>query len=700
MRLRNIAIATAFALNSIAGYASAASPFSQIYFFGDSLSDVGAFANVPYNTSITLGPNARWITGYAPSWTDYVANYYGLTSVANNPNNAANTSASGNNYAQGGAQAQTGVFFTNPHNAPTSAGLPINDLAAQVQSYLSNNTVNPTAAYSVWIGGNDISAALIAERMAPGSAATVLQNAANVAVGIGQQLQQQGAHVVIMPNIPDVSRAPALLYQTINLALAAALQQQGINPATSAGRTLLAQYQSQLFPLISSIVSSPQILTEAGRISAYQQAISLVAATLAQGNTAQQTVLQQQMSTALGQLQSGLAQATTGFNALVDSGIAATHGIVRPNIYQLFQEILANPTAYGFTNIAGSDCLDAIVCPRAINTAQSYLFSDGLHPSPQAHALLGRYITSILAAPSFASALPETALGNARQLGSALSSRYEANRATSRETGNVNAYVSGTWRPDNYSYAGVSGKVKGELYTVGVDIQATPTLTLGVAAGYSGGSTNVNNLGFIDNGSTLVAATGSWNDQGIWIDADVNVGDIRMTSNRQAIGRTLTAQVAGNQWGARTAGGYEFNAGPVKTGPTLGLDYARVKIKTVTEAGNDSTTMLFGPQTVSSLLGRVGWQVKGLFANTTPYAQVNWVHEFKQQNRYVTAGLTTMPGDFTLNLGQGDSSWAEWKLGISANLTKVVTAFGQVSTTSGRSSGNQTAATVGIAAKF
>ena len=47
-----------------------------------------------------------------------------------------------------------------------------------------------------------------------------------------------------------------------------------------------------------------------------------------------------------------------------------------------------------------------------------------------------------------------------------------------------------------------------------------------------------------------------------------------------------------------------------------------------------------------------------------------------------------------------DSDWAEWKLGASANLSKTINAYGELSTTSGRSTGNLHAVTVGLAASF
>jgi len=64
-----------------------ASAYSNIYFFGDSLTDGGAFGGQAYqlgSSIITLPANARWTLGDGSNWADVLTAHYGLSSVANN----------------------------------------------------------------------------------------------------------------------------------------------------------------------------------------------------------------------------------------------------------------------------------------------------------------------------------------------------------------------------------------------------------------------------------------------------------------------------------------------------------------------------------------------------------------------------------------------------------------------------------------
>ncbi len=77
---------------------SAFADYSQIFIFGDSLSDSGAYVGNP-----DAGSGQRFTTDPGPVWVENLGAEWGITVTANNPTNT-NTDANGNNYAQGGAQ--------------------------------------------------------------------------------------------------------------------------------------------------------------------------------------------------------------------------------------------------------------------------------------------------------------------------------------------------------------------------------------------------------------------------------------------------------------------------------------------------------------------------------------------------------------------------------------------------------------------
>lgn len=676
-----LAAAAALALT-----AGASQAYSNIYFFGDSLSDVGAFGGQLYpvgGTVITLPANARWTMGYGNNWTDVLAGHYGFKSVANNPLNTT-TSSTGNNYAQGGAQAQSGV------KAETvgPGGLTIQELSDQVTHYLqqTGGKADPNAVYTVWIGGNDVDAAI-----GTGSttqAATVITNAATQTVTYVAALQKAGAKIIVVPNLPDISTTPSSIYGAIKAF------------ADGAGATATQRNNAigAAWAVLSSVSSS-----SANRDALIQQA--LVAANNQLGGSAAGL---SSLKSTYNTVSSSLAQLSSNYNLLVDTDINATnpHGVVRANMALLIQEISANPGKYGFTNVAGSACLDALVCSSA-TYAQSYIFTDGLHPTPAAHQIVGDYVYSLLQAPYFAGAVAESGMANARQLGQTLDGRYQALRAKKRDVGSVSAFVDGAFSSDKSGNDSYSAKPKGQLYTVGLDFQATEKASFGFAMSHQLGKTDIASTGAggsVDDRTTLVTLLASYNGGNWWLDSDLHIGSGELDTTRNVTLGSTSLAVGGNasqrQFGIRAQGGYQFPLGNFRTGPIAGLEHESIKLSNFTDGGVTSNGLHYSDQNFSSTIGRVGWQLDTTIGEYSPYAKVAYAHQFDQSDRTITTGLSTTAGDWTVNLGKPASNWMEWTMGVNANFGKNLSAWAQLTATSGNKGGNQTSGNVGLALAF
>ncbi|MBX9298137.1 autotransporter domain-containing protein [Chromobacterium vaccinii] len=697
-RLTTLALATAMALPA------AAHAYSNIYFFGDSLSDVGAFGglNSQYGQ---LKSGAHWTSGYAPNWTSILTGHYGLNSVANNPSNPNNTSSSGNNFAQGGAIAlsyaqaiglmnQLGI--TSPkiekYGVDASSNTAILESSDQVTNYLkaTGGKADSNAIYSVWIGGNDIAAALSAASTSNTAAITFTGASANAAAAQVQALVNAGAKTVIVPNVPNLGSTSALLYQVVAAT------------ATAAGKD------------VNQAVGAAWLTVSSSNLNQSNQT-AVIAAAIQQANAAMGlSDSVSGLSTSYATTVSGAQQLTTLFNSLVDNQLSnngTLHNVVRANVAGLLTEISANPSKFGFTNTFGSICADSAInpacVPTALNNGQTYIFSDGLHPSPQANQIIGDYVYGLLQAPYFAAAIPESSLNNARQLGGALDARYQAIRSHKRAVGTVSAFADGAFSVDKASYGGLSAKPKGQLYTVGLDFQATPALSVGMAMSRQQGKTDVDSVGTpgsIDDRTTLMSGFASYNQDKFWMDGDLHIGSGDLDTHRNVTLGPTTVGIDGKtratQFGLRAAGGYRMQYRGVTTGPVAGLDYAYAKIAGFAEQGGNSSSMNFSSQNVSSLVGRVGWQLDAEVGRFSPYAKVSFAHEFKQNDRNVTAGLATTVGDWTTNLGKPDANWMEWTAGVSANFNKTITVFGQLTATSGKNGGNQTGGNIGVAMSF
>lgn len=176
----------------------AQSSYSNLYVFGDSLSDVGndlqvTGGAVPTATYYTDGSaTGRFTNGL--NYVDHLAAGLGLSLTA--------SLAGGTDYAYGGARLNS-----------VNVGLPPTALSfnQQLASYeTAHAQADPNALYVLWIGANDMSDAILARA---GGDTTAIPTAIGVTTqGIAsaiQTLAASGATHFLIPNLPDLSLTPA-----------------------------------------------------------------------------------------------------------------------------------------------------------------------------------------------------------------------------------------------------------------------------------------------------------------------------------------------------------------------------------------------------------------------------------------------------------------------------------------------------------
>jgi outer membrane lipase/esterase len=186
---RKALVASAVALACTAGTASA--QFSNMYVFGDSLSDAGTYKPVvPPGTGL-------WTTNPDPIWAQILGSRLGFAITP--------ATTGGTAYAQGGARVtQLPGWEPVP---PTVNAVPI---AQQVSQYISRG-VDPGALHTIWGGANDISIQLA---QAAQGTITSAQAQAAVALAATQYVQQvaalqaAGAQNIVVMNVPDMGKTP------------------------------------------------------------------------------------------------------------------------------------------------------------------------------------------------------------------------------------------------------------------------------------------------------------------------------------------------------------------------------------------------------------------------------------------------------------------------------------------------------------
>lgn len=200
MRLKTIGRALG-ALATVLSFAAAAppavaGPYSALYAFGDSLSDVG---NVYALTGGAL-PNAtdyshgQWSNGDV--WLQTLAARLGLAPVTA-------SLLGGTDYAYGGARSGT----TLAHGAGATDVMGAAGQIAQFQA--THASADAGALYALWIGGNDllgINASMTAQQVQMLAAQTI----GNIELAV-QSLAAAGAKNMLVLTLPDVGKTPGVL---------------------------------------------------------------------------------------------------------------------------------------------------------------------------------------------------------------------------------------------------------------------------------------------------------------------------------------------------------------------------------------------------------------------------------------------------------------------------------------------------------
>jgi phospholipase/lecithinase/hemolysin len=167
----------------LAARAADGGPFTDLFVFGDSLSDVGNIDELtPIFFLVPDTPGPYYYQGQfsnGPVYVDALAAGLGLPSVTH-------SLAGGNNFAYGGAKT-TGTFF-------------IPDLDEQIDQFLgrlAGGSADPDALYIVWSGANDF----VGGEDNPG------EPAGNVADDLAR-LATAGARNFLVPNLPLLGYTP------------------------------------------------------------------------------------------------------------------------------------------------------------------------------------------------------------------------------------------------------------------------------------------------------------------------------------------------------------------------------------------------------------------------------------------------------------------------------------------------------------
>ena len=168
-----------------------ASYFSNIYFFGDSLTDVGNVHNLSGIPAESLPYDDAGRASNGPIFADYLAQGLGFTATP--------STSGGNNYAFGGARTRYQLF-----------GAPFMGILDQINAFTGlSGSADSQALYVVWGGSNNLQDLIVGKKVdALGNPIPDLfSTVADLISGI-QSLYNDGARTFLVPNVPDLGLTP------------------------------------------------------------------------------------------------------------------------------------------------------------------------------------------------------------------------------------------------------------------------------------------------------------------------------------------------------------------------------------------------------------------------------------------------------------------------------------------------------------
>lgn len=639
-----------------------AQAYDQLYVFGDSLSDTGNNGRWTYDSNIH------------PLYDEILAGNLGTHLTP--------SSQGGNNYAQGGGVAVPGL----------DSDYTTQD---QVSRYLAatGGKADSNGLYIHWIGGNDLAAAALS--LNPVSAVNIATNSATQAADQVNTLLKAGAGLVVVPTVPNIGLTPVLMEGVIQVGLLP-VQQQAL---AAAYQYLNAQTTPNADARTEAIHNALAASTTAGIDSELLQSL------LSKGLIAAYDTLKT--------LATGL---TDTYNTTEDIALAQNGGnIARVDINALFNEVVADPLRYGFSNTAGTACpvgTSASECNSSLpgfDRSQSFLFADHFHPSPQAHALIADYMQSVINGPLEVTALNQGSLALARNSQGLLDSRYQQLRTQDNASGTFGMFggYAGQHNDSKLNPSLGNGDATNNTLNIGMDYQLTERWMLGVLlSGSDDRQHPTDHFSYRTHGWMASAFTGIKIAENGWINGDVHYGSLRYQDiyRSMALGpttRTERGDTDGRQIGGRVTAGWDFPILPqLKTGPVAQYRWDYSRVDGYAEQGDNSTSMRFGDQTSHSQIGALGWRVNAQLGIVNPYAQVTYDRQFADDSYTATGAIKSTRTHFSRTTGEQDKDWVEMTLGANIQITNSIAAFAAVSQTTGLDSGEQTSYNAGISARF
>ncbi len=254
--------------------------------------------------------------------------------------------------------------------------------------------------------------------------------------------------------------------------------------------------------------------------------------------------------------------------------------------------------------------------------------------------------------------------------------------------------------------------------TGGVDYRLRENLVIGTALTYATTKADISqSLGDSDSDSYSLSLYGTYYRDNFYVDAHASYSMIDFETARRifvpsftavpSISTTAEGDTDGDQFTFVLGAGYDVNRGAFTFTPYGRVSYLNLDIDSYTESEPLAGLALdVNSQSVKSLqtaLGiRLAYAMSRSFGALVPQVSAEWNHEFKNDDRNITAKYTNDPNNsfFAIPTADPDRNFFTVSAGVSAVFQKGASAFVNVQTVIGLEDVNSTGVSAGVRMEF
>jgi outer membrane lipase/esterase len=370
------------------------------------------------------------------------------------------------------------------------------------------------------------------------------------------------------------------------------------------------------------------------------------------------------------------------FNQTYAAGLAAANvNALYFDTDRLFNEIVANASSFGITNLTSTACLgSSLTCTpatyRTPNANETFLLADSVHPAGITQRIQGQAVASLLQAPEQIGQLAYAAQSLLRGHREILEGPM---RGSLQEDGGMRLF--GNVGYNYFSADGAQQRIglneRSLTGQIGIDLAIGEAAGVGVAAAYSDGNGRFDaSAGGYDVSALSGTVYGRAALGPLQLGASGTYGSLSYENveRRFALGptrRTQSGETDGNYIAASAFAGFALiDQGGMRLGPDVGVTYEKVEIDGYAEDGSLSTAATFGEQEFDSLTGRIGVAAStGPGAPLRVTARVSYEHEFGSDDRTFTITPVGAPISYTSRIHTADDDYVSYGLAIDGRLT-------------------------------